>query len=140
MKKYLPIIGIAVFLIAVVVFFFARSSGNVTATLTPSDDNHWLKLNVKGINSVADRMEYELIYDLPDGRVQGVPGSIDLEGESNLERDILLGTESSGIYYYDEGVEKGTISLRFYSDGDNKLEEYETNWVLEDLKSNPKVF
>lgn len=139
MKKWLPVILVALGVLTALFFVFKKTSGDVKATLTPSDDMHWLKLDVSGISSSADSMEYELIYSLPDGRIQGVPGTIKLEGKRKIERDILLGTESSGNYYYDEGVETGSLTLRFFS-GNNQIEEYEKDWVLEDLKSNPKVF
>jgi hypothetical protein len=140
MKKYLPFSFLVIILLAVVGFVLARGgSGNVSATLTPSEDNRWLKLEVGGISAKAESMKYELIYNLPDGRVQGVPGTVELKGGS-IERDILLGTESSGTYYYDEGVEKGSLSLKFYSGGDKPIEEYESEWVLKELKSDPKVF
>ena len=139
-KKLLPIAGIIVLLVGVVIFVLPRiSSRNVSATLKPSGDSHWLKLEVNGISSKADSMHYELIYSLPDGRVQGVPGTVELEGKNNIERDILLGTESSGTYYYDEGVEKGSLTLKFYN-GESLLNEKSKDWVLEDLKNDPRVF
>lgn len=52
------------------------------------------------------------MYKLPDGRIQGVPGTVELK-EANFERDILLGSESSGKFRYDEGVKEGTLTLRF---------------------------
>lgn len=83
------------------------------ASLTPSTDGHWLKLKVEKLIAVADSMDYELLYELPDGRTQGVPGNIKLEGQSQIERDLLLGSESSGKFRYDEGVREGTLTLRF---------------------------
>ncbi|MBN1169199.1 hypothetical protein JXA63_04895 [Candidatus Woesebacteria bacterium] len=138
-NKLIPLIAVLALVLGVVGFFLLRNGGNVSVTLTPSDDGHWLKLDVSGISQNADKMEYELIYNLPDGRVQGVPGSIELEGESKVERDILLGTESSGNYYYDEGVESGTLTLRLFKN-DDLFQENTKDWILEDLKNNPRVF
>src|SRR4030042_2524127 len=83
------------------------------ASLTPSADGHWLKLKVEKIVISAVSMDYELLYQLSDGRTQGVPGTIKLEGKTEIERNLLMGSESSGKFRYDEGVEKGTLSLKF---------------------------
>src|SRR4030042_958539 len=85
-------------------------------SLTPSTDGHWLKLKVENIIIDAASMDYELLYQLPDGRTQGVPGTIKLNGVSEIERDLLMGSESSGKFRYDEGVEKGTLTLKFRDD------------------------
>lgn len=89
-------------------------------SLIPSKDGHWLKLRVEGIKIEADSFDYEILYQLPDGRTQGVPGTVKLTGDNVFERDILLGSESSGKYRYDEGVKGGTLTLRF-RDGKGKL-------------------
>jgi hypothetical protein len=131
MKKYLPIIIFAVGLIVVgaVAFFVFRGKGAVVdeeenvppvpfemrpvASLTPSEDGHWLKLKIEKLVFSAASVDYELLYKLPDGRTQGVPGTVKLEGQEAIERDLLLGSESSGKFRYDEGVEEGTLTLRF---------------------------
>ena len=131
MKKYLPIILFVLGLLVVAGAFFYiknnRRSGlkedeivqeipfenRPFASLTPSEDGHWLKLVVENINLEAATLDYELLYKLPDGRTQGVPGSISMDGLETLERDLLLGSESSGKFRYDEGVEEGTLTLRF---------------------------
>lgn len=88
-------------------------SDRPVVTLTPSSDGHWLELNITKIKIQADSLDYELLYKLPDGRQQGVPGTIKLAGITKVERDLLLGSESSGKFRYDEGVETGTLTLRF---------------------------
>ena len=78
------------------------------AALTPSADGHWLTLSVDKITIKAETMDYELLYQLPDGRTQGVPGSVEIKGEKSFKTEpLLLGSESSGKYRYDEGVEEG---------------------------------
>lgn len=81
-------------------------------SLTPSADGHWLKLKVEKVDKTANMLDYELLYSLPDGRTQGVPGSVTLDGRDMFERDLLLGSESSGKFRYDEGVKNGTITIR----------------------------
>lgn len=89
-------------------------------TLTPSEDGHWLEMKIDGIKVDAESLDYELLYKLPDGRTQGVPGTIQIEGGKDIERKLLLGSESSGKFRYDEGVENGTLTLRFRN-GKGKL-------------------
>jgi hypothetical protein len=99
-------------------------------SLTPSDDGHWLTLGVENIVIDAASLDYELLYKLPDGRTQGVPGSITLKGESELERELLLGSESSGKFRYDEGVEKGTLTLRFRNEKGKLIAKFSTEFAL----------
>lgn len=131
MKKYLPLILIGVGLLLLVgAFFFVKNSMNKggeeeetvkeipveqrpLVSLTPSSDGHWLKLKIEKIKvAKAASMDYELLYSLADGRTQGVPGTIKLDG-SDIVRDLLLGSESSGKFRYDEGVTGGTMTIRF---------------------------
>lgn len=83
------------------------------ASLTPTSDGHWLNLVISNITTSASSMDYELVYRIADGREQGVPGNIKLKGETMIERKLLLGSESSGKFRYDEGVSEGTLTLKF---------------------------
>ncbi|OGM76306.1 hypothetical protein A2210_02045 [Candidatus Woesebacteria bacterium RIFOXYA1_FULL_40_18] len=138
MKKFLPLILLVVGLgvLTAVYFFVIKPSGEAAveeeiapevalenrpvASLSPSSDGHWLELNITKIKISAVSLDYELLYNLPDGRKQGVPGSVKLANQTSVERDLLLGSESSGKYRYDEGVETGTLTLRFRN-GQGKL-------------------
>lgn len=149
MKKFLPIILFALGIIVVVgAILFVRSRKSTTtpqedatllevkladrpvASLTPSADGHWLKLQVQKIKIPADSMDYELLYQLPDGRTQGVPGTITLKGQTQMERDLLLGSESSGKFRYDEGVKSGTLTLRFRDAKGKLLAKFSTDFAL----------
>lgn len=128
-KKYLPFILVGVgILVLVGAFLLIRNSKKAgiedeivkeipleqrpIVSLIPSRDGHWLKLKIEQIKVVgAESLDYELLYSLPDGRVQGVPGTVKIEGD--VIRDLLLGSESSGKFRYDEGVETGSLTLRF---------------------------
>lgn len=131
MKKYLPYLllglGALVFLVVGIIVIKNRSKNTdgeeevlvelafdkrPVVSLTPSADGHWLKLKVEKIDKTAFMLDYELLYSLPDGRTQGVPGSVTLDGRDMFERDLLLGSESSGKFRYDEGVKNGTITIR----------------------------
>ena len=152
MKKYLPIIifflGIIVFVL--VYFFVIKPSKKETTSvedtsslvevilndrpvvsLTPTTDGHWLNLKIEKIQIPnAYSMDYELLYDLPDGRTQGVPGTITLNGQKIIERELLLGSESSGKYRYDDGVEEGTLTIRFRNDKGKLIARFTTKFVL----------
>ena len=148
MKKYLPFIllGVGV-LVLVGVIFFVRGRGkdevveeeNVAeipfelrpvASLTPSEDGHWLNMVIEKIVFDAASMDYELLYNLPDGRTQGVPGTIKMDGQDAIERDLLLGSESSGKFRYDEGVENGTLTIRFRNDKGKLTGKLTTDFLL----------
>lgn len=152
MKKYLPIIIFALgILVAVGAYFFVikgRGEGDGTnqeeanlievpfdqrpiASLTPTDDGHWLKLNIDRIVIDAASLDYELVYNVPDGVPQGVPGTVDLEGKDSFEIDLLLGSESSGKFRYDEGVEEGTLTLRFRDEKGRLLARFSTPFHLQ---------
>lgn len=80
-------------------------------SITPSDDGHWLTLEITQIKN-ADILEYELSYNTDKGN-QGSVGYLKLEGKTFYEKRILLGTESSGHFRYDEGVTQGNLVVRF---------------------------
>lgn len=148
MKKYLPFILLGIGIIVLVVVFIVvknKSKAPVeeedttitlslnerpVASLTPSADGHWLKLSVAKILSSAASMDYELLYQLPDGRTQGVPGSIKLTGQDKIERDLLMGSESSGKFRYDEGVKEGTLTIRFRNDKGKLITKLATEFAL----------
>lgn len=152
MKKYLPIalflLGVAIF--AGVYFLVIKPKNNQPAvedegviaeipfdqrpvtTLTPFKDGHWLKLSISQIKLKATSLDYELLYKTQDGAMQGVPGSIKLDGTGNIERELLLGSESSGKFRYDEGVEEGTLTLRFRNDKGKLTGKLSTQFHLQE--------
>lgn len=149
-KKFLPLILLLLGIIVIVgaYFFVTRNKDEDGTTedetslievpladrpitsLTPSDDGHWLTLLVKNIVVDAASLDYELLYKLPDGRTQGVPGSIILKGVNKIERELLLGSESSGKFRYDEGVDKGTLTLRFRNEKGKLIAKFSTEFAL----------
>ena len=140
MKKYLPLIlvGVGVLIVVVVIFVIVRSSGSKikqtaeetipelpqsqwpVVTLIPTNnpdvsgsEGHWLDFKVQKINvPSAASMDYLLVYSTSDGGQQGVPGAVKLTG-TEIERKLLLGSESSGKFRYDAGVERGTMTITF---------------------------
>jgi len=142
MKKYLPIIVIGVILVVVIAVFLVLKalSGGSSSTSTTTESNvpelpqtewpivtltptsnptvngslgHWLDFKVQKINVPgAASMDYLLIYNTSSGGQQGVPGTVQLTG-ADVDRPLLLGSESSGKYRYDVGVETGTLTITF---------------------------
>ncbi|KKR62633.1 MAG: hypothetical protein UU02_C0043G0007, partial [Candidatus Woesebacteria bacterium GW2011_GWA1_40_43] len=83
-------------------------------------DGHWLNFKVEKINvSGAASMDYLMVYSTSDGGQQGVPGTVKLT-DTSIERMLLLGSESSGKFRYDAGVEQGTMTITF-RDGNGKM-------------------
>lgn len=147
MKKYLPLILLGVGLLVVLVVFILVKNSKQTDTSgeqdaavpeipaeqrpvvvllptnnpsVPGSEGHWLNFKVQKINIPnAVSMDYELIYSTGSGGQQGVPGTVKLDGK-DVERMLLLGSESSGKFRYDTGVEQGTITIRFRN-GSGKL-------------------
>jgi hypothetical protein len=150
LKKILPIglllVGIATFTVAFFIIKGLRAPGleedEVVAeiplekrpivSLIPSEDGHWLTMSIKAIKvDNAYSLDYELLYKVSDGRTQGVPGSIELKGKTSIEREILLGSESSGKFRYDEGVEYGTLTLRFRNERGKLVGKLSTQFHLQ---------
>jgi len=151
MKKFLPIIllviGIVIFI--GVYLFIVRAKKNVGTpidedtvaelpfekrpfvSLTPTKDGHYLLLSIQKVDiEGASSLDYELIYQVPDGPTQGVPGTVDIKGKSSFETDLLLGSESSGKFRYDAGVEQGSLTLRFRNDEGKLIARFSTEFRL----------
>lgn len=136
-KKYLPLILLGIGILVViggVLFVKNNKRSEVTdpddesalqevplekrpvVSLIPSGDGHYLKLKVQKIMIDANSLDFDLLYQTKADITQGVPGTVDLTGKQMVETDLLLGTESSGKFRYDEVVEKGSIELKFRKD------------------------
>ncbi len=159
MKKFLPLIlvGFGVLVVAIVGIIIVKSmKGNTSSTpeeevipelpqslwpavsLTPTNDpgvkgseGHWLDFKVQKINVTgASSMDYLLVYSTSDGGQQGVPGTVKLTG-GDVERKLLLGSESSGKFRYDAGVERGTITITFRDGGGKSVGKLSTDFHLQ---------
>lgn len=150
MKKFLPffLFLIGALVIAVVYFFVIRGKkeANINpddvaltqvplekrpvVSLTPTSDGHFLTLKVDKIEIDADSLDYELLYSVPGGATQGVPGTLSLDGQTRVEKKLLLGSESSGKFRYDEGVEQGMLTLRFRDAKGKLVAKFSTDFRL----------
>lgn len=134
MKKYLPIIIFIVgSLVLVGAFLFVRSGKDNSSTqeeektalipsskmptisLSKSDDGHYFNLKVDNLGLLsAYTLDYEILYEVAGyEQPQGTGSSVQISGKTSFELEILLGSESSGKFRYDEGVEKGILTLKF---------------------------
>lgn len=150
-KKFLPLILLGVgLLVLVLVFVLVKNKKTVEvvddsavlaevafkdrpfASLTPTSDGHYINLKIDKITlPKAVSLDYELLYSLPDGRTQGVPGTVDLNGEKSFERKLLLGSESNGKFRYDDGVEEGSLTVRLRDSKGKLLAKFSTKWHLQ---------
>lgn len=132
-KKYFPFIVLGLGVLLLVVMVVSRRGGEPEVpvadegpelpfsqrpytSLTPTPDGHYLNLVVDNIAVPgAASMEYELYYSTADGINQGVTGIARFTGANNTryENELLLGSESAGKFRYDQGVNQGTLTLRF---------------------------
>jgi len=154
MKKYIPIVILFLGVLVAIGAFFVLKGKNSQNTptdgsnqdetvpeialekrpvvsLTPSADGHYLKLEIQKILIKADTLDYELTYKVPDGRTQGVPGTVKLTNTDNIVKDLLLGSESSGKFRYDEGVEGGNINITFRNQNGKSVAKFSTDFFLQ---------
>lgn len=155
LKKYLPvfllIVGLVVFAVVFVISKNKPQTGSIldsdtklteipidkrpSISLIPIKEARFLKLSIEKMDLRASVLDYELLYDVSGGVTQGVPGSVNIKGLSSFETEILLGSESSGKFRYDEGVEQGTITLRFRDEKGKLIAKFTSDFrIFRDAK------
>lgn len=161
MKKYLPLVliggGVLVVLLAVFVVMRTLKSGTsinssdqvevipelpqsqwpvvlltpTTEARIPNSLGHLLDLKVQKINVPgASTMDYLLVYNTIDGGQQGVPGTIKLTG-GDVDKNLLLGSESSGKFRFDAGVSQGTITITFRNSSGKSMGKLSSDFHLQ---------
>lgn len=149
-KKYLPFILLGVGLLVLVITFFVVKKfrqpkvettdeesvlidvalkDRPIVSLVPRSDGHYLKLKIDKIVIPATSLDYELLYQTKE-ITQGVPGTVTLVGKT-FEVELLLGSESSGKFRYDEGVENGTVTLRFRNSDGKLIARFTTDFHMQ---------
>lgn len=89
---------------------------SIVVDLKPKSDGRSVLLTISRIPSSTESIEYELSYITGEGLPKGALGKITLSGKTNIERDILLGTCSTGgKCTYDTGVKSVSLVLKFNS-------------------------
>ncbi len=83
-------------------------------------------LKISDIPKGTQSIEYSLSYDTKKQSMQGVIGTVTVEeGENEYEKDITLGTCSSGRCVYHEVVGTIKLSLKFIGDYGERIFEKE---------------
>lgn len=101
-------------------------------SFTPDAVGHYIRLHIEKIEIAgAKTMDYELVYQVPEKPSQGVPGSIEVDGRTSFDADLLLGSESSGKFRYDEGVETGMLTLRFRNEKGKLLAKFSSEFHMQ---------
>jgi len=97
---------------------------SVIVKLVPVIPGKELKLSIENIPVNTTGIEYSLTYDTKQQNAQGVIGSVSLDSKSNkYEKQITLGTCSSGRCVYHEVSGEVKLSLKFTGDYGDKIFE-----------------
>lgn len=84
-----------------------------------------LSLKISGIPSGTTSVDYELSYQTTAEGLQGIIGTADVTGKSDLDKTLTLGTCSSGTCVYHTVVGKIQLSLKFSGSYGQKLYQKE---------------
>lgn len=106
-----------------------------TAELIPSSDGHYIDIRIKDIKVPnASSMDYELTWNAVNQGVdttQGTSSTVQLNSQSTYEKNNILGSESSGKRRFDQGVEKGKLTLRFRNSSGKLIGKVSTDWHMQ---------
>lgn len=89
------------------------ADSSIIVDLKKRADDKYLILTVSKIPSGTDSIEYDLSYDTDKGINTGAYGKVDLNGKSEITKEILLGTQSKNNFKYDTGVTSVDLVLKF---------------------------
>jgi len=98
--------------------------GSVKVAVERSADGKKAILTITGIPSKYEDIDYEFTYDAKGGVPRGVLGVLEIT-DGTVEKEIVLGSCSTNICTYDEGVEKVTVNLKFNSPSESRIFEKE---------------
>lgn len=149
-KKMMAVVGIVIIIVLIVVGRVLLGGSRVTTeaptevlpteelipTIDPSvavdlaskTEGREVTLSVNGIPQGTDSIEYSLSYETIKQGIQGVIGTVSLEGgEKSYSKDITLGTCSSGTCTYHDVSGAITLSLKFTGSYGERLFEKEYN-------------
>ena len=99
---------------------------NVVVDLTSSSLGREVALQIKKIPKGTKSIDYELSYQTRQQGLQGVIGTIQLKtNQSEVNKQLTLGTCSSGTCIYHQVVGKIRLNLRFTGDYGDKVFEKE---------------
>jgi hypothetical protein len=103
---------------------------NPLVMLYPRADGHAVNLEISKLTGITT-VSYEMIYQTKTQQEGTLGTPIDLKpGETSLERELLFGTCSKNVCRYHEGVESGSLTVRFTKAG-GIADEWRTDFKLQ---------
>jgi hypothetical protein len=85
--------------------------------MTPDKDLHNVSLVIENLPADVATVDYELVYT-SEGLQRGVIGTYSVsKGKTNL----LLGSCSSGVCKYDQGITNGQLTIKYRTNGQRVL-------------------
>jgi len=152
MRRYLPLIlfvvGAFIFLGAFILIRGRKSSFSPPSdksslidvpvskrpfvSLVPRPDGHYVDMRIEKLMiPEAKTLDYEFFYYTKESsQPLGVQGSKKIEGVNSVEEEFLFGSVSSGTPRFDEGVERGVLTLRFRNGEGDLISSFETEFNL----------
>jgi hypothetical protein len=101
------------------------TDASTVVTLTPVDSGKEVQLKIMGIPTDTKMIKYELSYSTKQQGFQGVIGTISPGNKKEFEKNITLGTCSSGRCVYHEVVGSVKTTLKFSGGYGEKILEKE---------------
>lgn len=101
---------------------------SVKVTLTSVLENKRVMLSIAGIPIGTNSIEYELSYQTAQQGLQGIltPEPITISGGQRVfNKELVLGTESSGRFVYHQVVGKIKVNVKFNGSYGSKIFEKE---------------
>ncbi|OGK10529.1 hypothetical protein A2767_04685 [Candidatus Roizmanbacteria bacterium RIFCSPHIGHO2_01_FULL_35_10] len=99
---------------------------SVKVSLVSSSGGREVTLQITGIPSGTESVDYELSYQTAQQGLQGVIGTIQLKPEENeMDKNLTLGTCSSGTCVYHDVTGRIRLNLRFTGEYGDKVFEKE---------------
>lgn len=146
-KKLILIILLAIFILILFAFFLIKKNNkevqetitvptpetiptvdpSVKISLTPVNQKKSVLLAIKNIPSKTKTIEYVLSYETKDGGLQGVNSAVTVNS-SHFEKEILLGTCSSGTCVYHQIKNNLKLEIMFKGDYGEKIFSKEYIW------------
>lgn len=146
-KQLILIILLAILILILITFFLIRNDkeevqnkiivptsqiiptidASVKINLTPLNQKKSALLSIKNIPAKTKKIEYVISYETEDGGLQGV-NSIVAVNSFDFEKEILLGTCSSGTCVYHRIKNNLKLELMFKGDYGEKIFIKEYPW------------
>ncbi len=94
---------------------------SVLVVLTQITQGKEVLLQIKNVPTGTQTIDYELSYQTKQQGLQGLIGTIQVAGKNEFEKQLTLGTCSSGTCVYHEVVGSIKLGLKFTGDYGEKV-------------------